>query len=94
MCDGGVRSPTASISGTAFVLAGRRAGHGCVFAAKHNRQTAGTKADGSAWRESWQEVLTYDSAVGGEPFVERTAHKWAKDAGTDPMPACTVVAHS
>lgn len=40
----------------------------------------GTKADGSAWRESWQEVLTYDQAVGGEPFVERTAHKWAKDA--------------
>ena len=42
-------------------------------------EKSGCRADGSAWRETWREAIGYDEGS-GEPMVERTAHKWAKDA--------------
>ena len=36
------------------------------------------RADGAAWRETWREAIAFDQA-NGEPIVERSAHKWARD---------------
>ena len=32
---------------------------------------------GDAWRETWREALNIES--NGQPWVERSAHKWAKN---------------
>ena len=44
----------------------------------------GGRADGAAWRETWREAIAFDQA-NGEPLVERSAHKWARD-GKVPNP--------
>lgn len=36
-------------------------------------------APGDAWRETWREAIGFD-ASNGQPMVERSAHKWAKNA--------------
>jgi hypothetical protein len=41
-------------------------------------QKVGCNVSGDAWREAWKERV-YHVADSGEPCVERSAHKWAKD---------------
>ena len=47
-------------------------------------EKTGCSADGSAWRETWREAITFDPFT-GEPTVDRTAHKWAHDAKVEPL---------
>ena len=44
-------------------------------------QKVGCNVSGDAWREAWKERV-YHVADTGEPCVERSAHKWAKDENT------------
>lgn len=42
----------------------------------------GTAADGSAWRETWTEKMYVESST-LELNIQRSAHKWARDAAAD-----------
>lgn len=44
-------------------------------------EKTGCSLAGDAWREAWREAIGFDDAT-GEPTVERTAHKWATEAGS------------
>ena len=35
---------------------------------------------GDAWRETWREAITVADSTNAQPLVERSAHKWAKNA--------------
>lgn len=41
-------------------------------------QKVGCNVSGDAWREAWKERV-YHVTGSGEPYVERSAHKWATD---------------
>ena len=44
-------------------------------------EKTGCSLAGDAWREAWREAIGFDAET-GEPTVERTAHKWATEAGS------------